>query len=190
MSLEAMLNAMRADLARYRRDPHGDAGLLKTVYSAYGLQASLVYRFGRELQNQSRSTLIGLLMAPLWLLYFALERLIRLFYGIELAITANIGPGLYIGHFGGVRVQHCTIGKCCSIAQHTTIGKADAKPQIGARVWIGAHSSITHAVTIGDTATIAAGCTVVNDVASGALVMGSPARVVNRNYDNRSLLGA
>lgn len=52
------------------------------------------------------------------------------------------------------------------------------KVTIGANVWIGSHSIILPGVTIGDSAVVGAGSVVTRDVPPGALVSGSPAKVV------------
>ena len=50
--------------------------------------------------------------------------------------------------------------------------------RIGDRVWIGARAIILKGVTVGDAATIAAGCVVTRDVPGGAVVAGVPARII------------
>lgn len=155
-----------------------------------GLQAVWVYRFGRTLQSGWRAWWLWPLLLPAWILYFILAVFVRLGYGIKLYLSAEIGSGLYIGHFGGIEVQNCRIGSNCSISQQTSIGERGVAPgpQIGDNVWIGAHSNIAGPLSIGSGATISAGSRVVRDVPAGALVMGNPARLIVQAYDNRRIL--
>lgn len=56
---------------------------------------------------------------------------------------------------------------------------------IGDHVWIGARSTILKGVSIGDGAVVAAGSLVTRDVPPGALVGGSPARMVRPKVEWR-----
>ncbi|MET0871105.1 MAG: DapH/DapD/GlmU-related protein [Paeniglutamicibacter terrestris] len=59
--------------------------------------------------------------------------------------------------------------------------RADMHPApvlIGRNVWIGSNATILPGVSIGDDAVVAAACVVTKDVPAGAVVVGSPARVV------------
>lgn len=64
--------------------------------------------------------------------------------------------------------------------------RADLLPApvvIGAGVWIGANATILPGVTIGDDAVVGAAAVVTKDVPAGAVVVGSPARVVRSVHD-------
>jgi acetyltransferase-like isoleucine patch superfamily enzyme len=84
--------------------------------------------------------------------------------------------------------QDCGIGPGCYITDHdhgTAAGRPPlaqdliAQPtRIGDRVWVGANVTILKGVTVGDDAVIGAGSVVTQDVPSGAIVVGVPARVV------------
>lgn len=181
---------MRADIDRYRRSNDQPSSTLRLILFTYGLQATLVYRFGRSLTRLASHPTGRLAALPLWVPYAIASWLVRKSYGIDLALSAHIGPGLYIGHFGGIRIANCEIGSYCSIAQQTVIGDAhsDQRPIVGTGVWIGAHARILGNIRVGDGATISAGAKVRGDVGPRMLVMGDPARTVSRNYDNSSLL--
>lgn len=101
----------------------------------------------------------------------------------------EIGAHTYLNERCQISVfDRVTIGAYCAIAwdvhmtdsdQHILDGKPYSAPiTIGDRVWIGARSTILKGVTIGDGAVVAAGSLVTKDVPAGALVAGSPARVV------------
>ncbi len=157
----------------------------------FGLQALCVYRFGRWLRG-IRDRPLGLAAnGILYPAYWLMAAYVRLAYGIQLEQSADIGPGLYIGHFGGIRVVHCRIGPHCSLQQQVKLGTNDISapgPTIGTRVWIGGHAQITGDIQIGDSVTISAGARVTQDIPAGCLVMGNPGRVTQRNYDNSSFL--
>ena len=186
------MHHLRADIARYRTDfPSRRLTTAALMARRVSLQVIAVYRLGRWAGAAGGWS--KLWRRPvLWLVYRPLETIVRSAYGIRLHLSADIGPGLYIGHFGGVEIHGCTIGARCSMAQQTRIGPATAEragPIIGNRVWIGAHARVLGPIRVGPGATIAAGAHVSKDVPERALVAGNPARVVKWNYDNSTILG-
>jgi acetyltransferase-like isoleucine patch superfamily enzyme len=112
-----------------------------------------------------------------------------------------VGPGATVSigddtHFDGDSRLICadavSIGAGCAIAWEVLImdtdfhrldGRAscDAPVRIGDRVWVGVGAKILKGVSVGDGAVIAAGATVTRDVPAGALVAGSPARIVRQD---------
>lgn len=121
----------------------------------------------------------------------------RFHYGFDISPTTRIGPGLYIGHFGGVVVSpDAILGSDINIAQGVTIGAASRGPRTGAptledRVWVGANAIIVGKVTIGREALIAPGAYVNFDVPPQAVVLGNPGQIVShsgsRGYVNRTI---
>jgi acetyltransferase-like isoleucine patch superfamily enzyme len=110
-------------------------------------------------------------------------------------------PKIYIGASTYVNrntfidaTQSIAIGKACAIGPSCYITDHDhgqdlalpplaqpicSKPtRIGDRVWVGANVTILKGVTVEDDAVIGAGSVVTQDVPSGAIVVGVPARVV------------
>ena len=53
-----------------------------------------------------------------WLLYAMAAELVRECYDIRLELSADIGPGFWIGHFGGIELAHCQLGERCTVGQH------------------------------------------------------------------------
>lgn len=108
----------------------------------------------------------------------------RFRYGFDISPTTRIGPGLYIGHFGGVVISPMAVlGSNINIAQGVTIGAASRGPRTGAptledRTWVGANAIIVGKVTIGHDALIAPGAYVNFDVPSMSVVLGNPGKVV------------
>ena len=180
-----------ADLKRYLVEKKvTPLWALGTLLSNQGLQAVLVYRFGQMLNSRRHRILLWPLLSIGWLLYCPAAWLTRICYGIHLSLTAHIGAGFLVAHFGGVEVTNCRIGAGCSIGHQTKIGRTPEPdgPQIGDGVWIGAHSKIFGPVRIGDNATIAPGTCVKKNVPRRSLVVGNPGRIVSRSYDNRHMM--
>jgi len=109
----------------------------------------------------------------------------RFKYGFDISPTTAIGPGLYIGHFGGVVISpYAVLGSNINIAQGVTIGAASRGARKGAptledRVWVGANAIIVGKVQIGSDALIAPGAYVNFDVPSMAVILGNPGKIVS-----------
>jgi serine O-acetyltransferase len=184
-------NAVRADIHRcVSENETSMRRKFAVIWGEMGLQAVLVYRFGRLLRSSARCPLAWPLLPFGWLLYACAVALVRSGYGIRLSPSADIGPGFWVGHFGGIEVVNCRLGERCSVGQQTKVGRhgEPAGPQVGNGVWIGAHARVFGSVSIGDGATIAPGARVTRNVPAAALVAGDPARVVFRGYDNTQIL--
>lgn len=119
---------------------------------------------------------------------------IRAPFHVDYGYNIRLGDGVFM-NFGCVilDVVEVTIGAATAIGPGVQILTADhprdpverraglesGKPiHIGANVWIGGGAIILPGVTIGDDAVIGAGAVVTRDVASGATVVGNPARPV------------
>lgn len=121
----------------------------------------------------------------------------RMRYGFDISPAAVIGPGLYIGHFGGVVISpHAVLGSNVNIAQGVTIGSTSTGPRkgaptIGDRVWIGANAVVVGNIYIGSEALIGPGAYVFFDVPDGGVVLGNPGILVgdtgSTGYINRVL---
>ncbi len=182
----------RADLARYDRHPRQcRPRAWRLLWRNCGLQALLAYRLGRWITRCGlRSAWLPVALV-LTLPCLILTAYVRWAYDLHLDLKAEIGAGLYIGHFAGIRVRGCQLGQGCSIQQEVHLEPAPEAPdgpKIGERVWIGAHARIIGPLCVGDGATISAGAEVTQNVAAGCLVLGSPARVTRWGYDNSSFL--
>src|SRR3569833_2739201 len=77
-------------------------------------------------------------------------------YGFDISYRTNIGPGLYLGHFGGVVInRRAVIGRNVNIAQGVTIGQTNrgrkaGVPVIGDLVWFGADALVVGDIHIGN----------------------------------------
>jgi serine O-acetyltransferase len=185
-----MTAAFIADVRRCGDFDQGHSAVWRLFAYSYGLQALFAYRLGRWLLRARGRYYLWPLLLVCWPIYYLLSRCIWAAYDIRLELSADIGPGFYIGHFGAIRVRRCRIGANCSIAHLTNIGAAaDGQgPVIGDRVWIGAHAQIVGPHHIGSDATVGAATVIQGDIPEGVLCLGNPARLVRRNYDNRQIL--
>jgi hypothetical protein len=130
---------------------------------APGVQAVVVLRCGQWLAT--RSILLRVFLEPV---YFLLNGLMKILWGIELPRSARIGPGLYIGHFGGITVSGgAVIGNNCNLSQNVTIGEAGFGEAYGVPV-------------IGDNAYIAVGARLFGKITIGNNVRSAPTRLSTR----------
>jgi acetyltransferase-like isoleucine patch superfamily enzyme len=111
-------------------------------------------------------------------------------------IGKNVTLGSRVHLMAGPSTGRITIGDDCLIGPETLVTAAsyrfnDGSPvsrqlmdendvTIGRDVWLGARAMVLHGVTIGDGAIVAAGALVTKSVPPGAVVMGNPARIIDR----------
>lgn len=156
-----------------------------------GFHAVAVHRFGVWRKN-----LPLVLRAPVTLLYYMMNFVIRSFYGIEMASTTKIGRRLLIPHQGGIVIHYRSeVGDDCTILQNVTIGAVPGQagvPKIGNRVYISAGAVIVGDLTIGDDAKIGPNAVILSNVPAGAIAISAPARIipqVTKSDPNSKLAG-
>lgn len=178
---------VRADLARAcANEEGGTLRRLALALAAPGTQAVLVYRFGHWALGAPRP-----LNWALGFVYHALHLAVRVLWGIELPRRTRIGPGLYIGHFGGVTVsQRALIGANCALSQGVTIGiggrgEAIAAPVIGDDVYIATGACVYGGIRIGNNVKIGPNACVHADVPDDAIVALEPGFVILSYRGNR-----
>jgi len=172
---------LSADYKRYLVTMTPIHGYLRARVAAateFGFLALAVYRLGRW----SRTIRPRWLAWPVKFAYRILDFFIQILFGISISSNCSIGPGLYIGHFGGIFL-HCTLGAGCSIGQGVTIGargagRSDSDPILGDRVYVGAGAMVIGGVRIGDDVIIGANTVVVTDVPDACRVVGAAARIL------------
>jgi serine O-acetyltransferase len=110
-----------------------------------------------------------------------LQKLNLLLFGLEIAPTTPIGPGLYIAHPSGMVIVAERIGANASFIHACTLGLRDTHefPVLGDGVFVGAGARVLGGVRIGDGASIGANAVVLHDVPAHATAVGVPARVVS-----------
>ncbi len=161
---------MKRDCARARENATGPAW-----WAEPGFQAVAVYRFGHWALRQP--LVLRLVADPA---YHVLNFLMKALWGIELSRKAQIGPGLYIGHFGGITVSsRAVIGANCALAQQVTIGVAHGggqfgAPVIGDDVYIAPGARVFGPIRIGSNVKIGANTVVHRDIPDDAVVALDP----------------
>ena len=159
----------QADLDRYPARP---------FLQEQSIWAIWVYRLGRRVYAWRGGPLKWAGLKAYWLLY----RLVETAVGITLPISADVGPGLRIWHFGNIIIHaDVSIGSNCTLRQGVTIGNRHADgpvPRIGDNVDIGAYAQILGGIKIGNNCKIGSMSVVLSDVPDGATAVGIPARVV------------
>ncbi|MDD6043822.1 MAG: serine acetyltransferase [Eubacteriaceae bacterium] len=119
--------------------------------------------------------------------------------GIEIPRTVQFGKGLYIGHPYNITINaQAKLGQNINIHKGLTIGQENrgarrGVPTIGNQVWIGINAVIVGNITIGDDVLIAPNSYVNFDVPSHSIVIGNPAKVIQRenateNYINNTVI--
>jgi serine O-acetyltransferase len=171
-----------ADLCRYRGNVSRHS-----FFSSYVRDPGFrfTYHLRKVAQHSSKKRSWGILVYVYH--RFWLNRY-RFKYGFDISPTTSIGPGLYIGHFGGVVISpQAVLGANINIAQGVTIGatrRGDDKgsPTLEDRVWVGANATIVGNVTIGHDALIAPGAYVNFDVPSMAVILGNPGKITSSQH--------
>lgn len=195
----ALRSCLAQDLDRYRDFVRGEIKegranprrLFGYAFCAFGLYATVAYRLRRAalVGRAGASVLARLPLGLAELTTRLLQRLTEALYDIRIDPEADIGPGLYIGHFGGVYIGRCRVGRSCAVHQQAKLGAPRLTgPIIGDHVWIGPHARIAPQARVGDGATILSGAQVDSDIPPRALAGGAPARIIRRDYDNGPLM--
>jgi serine O-acetyltransferase len=168
--------ALRADLGRFWFYARGGR-VSKFLQCARtpGVHAVLVLRFGQWARSMPLP--FRLVLDPI---YFVLNLLIQVMWGIEIPRATLVGPGLFIGHFGGITVSAAAVlGRNASISQNVTIGVAGAGekfgvPVIGDDVYIAPGARLFGKITIGHNVKIGANAVIYKDVPDNSVAVLDP----------------
>lgn len=158
----------------YDNDPAAK-NILEVLLCYPGLHALICYRFAHRLHKWH------IPLIPRVISYIA-----RIFTGIEIHPSAQIGRRFFIDHGEGVVIGETSIiGDDVLMYQQVTLGgtgKDTGKrhPTIGNNVILGAGAKILGNINIGDFVRIGAGSVVIEDVPPHSTVVGIPGRVVQR----------
>lgn len=173
---------IKSDLDRYRVTD--ERNYLTMLIMCPGSLACITHRIGHWLWYYTGP--FSFLMPILRALHILISRFfIEIITGIWIAPKARIGPGLYIGHWGGVLVgSHVVMGSNCNLSPGITIGRSsrgDTKgnPVIGDRVYIATGAKVFGKIEIGNDVAIGANAVVTKSLPERAVAVGIPARVVS-----------
>ncbi len=169
----------RSDLYRHLGGRQG----LRAGLRAYRLVPGFRFMFWLRLAAMTRTS------GGLWRVAHAVARLmhrrLRFKFGISIPYTTQIGPGFYIGHFGGIVINEAVrIGRNCNISHGVTIGQTNrgqrrGVPEIGEGVYLGPGAVLVGAICIGNGCAVGANAVVTRDLCDNAVAVGNPARVIS-----------
>lgn len=150
------------------------------IFFEQGVWATIFYRFRRVLYMINIPVLKNFIRFSTFLIF----KFTEIFLGVTIRSQTDIGPGLYIGHTGVIRIHpNAKIGKNLSIGQCVTIGEKGpghgaGVPTIGDNVYIGVGAKVLGGITIGNNVKIGANAVVIADVPDNSTVVGIPAHIV------------
>lgn len=165
------------DLYRYCADT-SNISKVKRIIDTPGFRFTYLirkYQLHKENNNSLRMKIFFLLLSRY-----------RILYGYEISKDAAIGEGFFINHLGPIVVNpKAIIGRNVNLHNGVTIGvenrgKRKGAPKIGDSVWIGANSTIVGNINIGNNVLIAPNSFVNFDVPNNSIVIGNPARIIER----------
>ncbi len=168
-----------ADL--YRLD--GEVSVRAFIQNFFGFNPG--FRFLTVLRLCAWTKSLGIFGRVLYYPLRLLFRHLQYKYGYSIPYNTTIGPGFYLGHYGGVVISSdAIIGWNCNINHGVTIGityggKHPGVPVIGDRVYIGPGAKVIGGVNIGEGVAIGANCVVANDIPPDSVVVGIPGRVIS-----------
>lgn len=97
----------------------------------------------------------------------------------------HFGSQLFLPHpFGIVVHAGVVLGDGCTLFQHVTIGETTTRPGVpvlGDDVVVGAGAVILGAIKVGDGARVGANAVVLDDVDADTIVVGNPARPIDKH---------
>ena len=94
--------------------------------------------------------------------------------GAILNAWSRVGEGAIVNS-GAVVEHHVQLGQMSHVAPHATL---TGRVVVGERAFVGAGATVIPGVRVGDQCVVGAGATVTRDIASGLVVVGTPARPV------------
>ncbi len=196
-----MFELIKKDIDRYyqleRDDQDQPLSLLvkvRILITSHGLHVVASYRLASYIEQYwARGKLWKCLLLPIKGVSVLWEIVSIFLYGSLISRGAVVDEGFYICHVGGIVIGPVKIGKNFTTTNKITIGRGKVGkergiPTIGDNVWIGTNVVLFGKVDIGSGVAIMPGTILSKSIASQTLVGGNPARILQRDFDNSSLL--
>ncbi|MGY8844557.1 MAG: serine O-acetyltransferase [Gammaproteobacteria bacterium] len=171
----------------FERDPAA-RHTLEIITCYPGVHALLLHRLSHRLWNLRLKWIARLL-----------SNLGRFLTGIEIHPGAKIGRRFFIDHGMGVVIGETSeIGDDCTLYHGVTLGgtsweKGKRHPTLGNNIIIGAGAKVLGPINIGENARIGSNAVVVNNVSSGATIVGVPGRPIEQkdgDFKQESILNS
>jgi len=171
----------------FERDPAA-RHTLEIITCYPGVHALLLHRLSHRLWNLRLKWIARLL-----------SNLGRFLTGIEIHPGAKIGRRFFIDHGMGVVIGETSeIGDDCTLYHGVTLGgtsweKGKRHPTLGNNIIIGAGAKVLGPIHIGENARIGSNAVVVNNVSSGATIVGVPGRPIEQkdgDFKQESILNS
>lgn len=177
---QSVWKLIRSDLDRFRivdQQPY-----FAMPFTCPACLACVTYRIGHAIWSYcgAFSAIIPLLKV----LYILFSQFSRVITGIWIAPQAEIGRGLYIGHYGPITVGSASMGANCTLSQGVTIGQASrgqykGLPIIGDRVYIAPGAKLIGRINIGNDVAIGANTVVARSLPDRAVAVGVSAEIIS-----------
>ena len=171
----------------FERDPAA-RHTLEIITCYPGVHALLLHRLSHRLWNLKLKWIARLL-----------SNLGRFLTGIEIHPGAKIGRRFFIDHGMGVVIGETSeIGDDCTLYHGVTLGgtswkKGKRHPTLENNIIIGAGAKVLGPINIGENARIGSNAVVVNNVSSGATIVGVPGRPIEQkdgDFKQESILNS
>lgn len=171
----------------FERDPAA-RHTLEIITCYPGVHALLLHRLSHRLWNLRLKWIARLL-----------SNLGRFLTGIEIHPGAKIGRRFFIDHGMGVVIGETSeIGDDCTLYHGVTLGgtswkKGKRHPTLGNNIIVGAGAKVLGPIHIDENARIGSNAVVVNNVSSGATIVGIPGRPIEQkegDFEQESVLNS
>jgi serine O-acetyltransferase len=185
---------VRADLlrlvdpgSRYEDNRWRTLPIAHGFLDSLGAWAVVEYRFRRWVRTLPTPARLALKPVSM-----VTRKAMEIIAGISISTDAEIGPGFYIVHFGGVFIGPGVVaGANLSISQDVTIGvEKGASPRLGEWVYLAPGAKVFGPITMGAMSAAGANAVVTRDVEPHVTVGGVPAKPIGRREPPAGVAGA
>jgi len=174
-----MLSAVLRDVRRVGNEDPAARSTLEIILCYPGLHAVWGHRISHWLWHHNAKLAARFL-----------AELMRKWTGVEIHPGALLGRGVFIDHATGVVIgETAEVGDNVTIYHGVTLGgtsldRVKRHPTVEHDVTIGAGAKVLGAITIGAGSQIGANSVVVKSVPAGAVVVGVPGQIVDRDQSH------